>query len=112
MTRGKRERSSTMTVPVRSVNSSPRTIQISMREVSRGEPVPVAKVLSGLVDGEIKPSRSKVAQSIRLAPEFLERLDRIALELSKKASGAELNRSDALRVVLLKGLEIMEGELL
>lgn len=49
--------------------------------------------------------------SVRLEEDVLDRLDALAKALSARAAGAELNRSDALRVAALRGLDELEGEL-
>lgn len=55
---------------------------------------------------------SKMAQTgIRLDPALLERLDRIAEEMSQRAAGAGIARSEAARAALLRGVEALELEL-
>jgi predicted transcriptional regulator len=50
--------------------------------------------------------------SIRIPDELLTRLDRMASAMSKRAAGAEVTRSAALRVALARGLEVLEARLL
>jgi predicted transcriptional regulator len=49
--------------------------------------------------------------SIRIPDDLLMRLDRIASAMSKRAAGAEVTRSAALRVALARGLEVLEARL-
>jgi predicted transcriptional regulator len=49
--------------------------------------------------------------AIRLDEETLTRLDRIATALTGRVAGARLNRTDAHRVALLRGIESLEEEL-
>jgi predicted transcriptional regulator len=48
---------------------------------------------------------------VRVEPEVLDRLDRLAEQLTARAMGVEVNRTAAARAVVLKGLEVMEKEL-
>lgn len=54
---------------------------------------------------------TKAPMSVRLEEDVLARLDALAAALSKRAAGAEVNRSDALRVAALRGVEDLEREL-
>jgi hypothetical protein len=49
--------------------------------------------------------------SIRIPDDLLVRLDRMASAMSKRAAGAEVTRSAALRVALARGLEVLEARL-
>ncbi len=49
--------------------------------------------------------------SARVEPEVIQRLDRLAVELTKRAEGVEVNRSDAARTTILAGLEALESKL-
>jgi len=49
--------------------------------------------------------------SIRLPDDLLARLDRMAGVMSKRAAGAEVTRSAALRVALARGLDVLEARL-
>ncbi len=49
--------------------------------------------------------------SIRIPDELLVRLDRMANAMSKRAAGAEVTRSAALRVALARGLDVLEARL-
>lgn len=48
---------------------------------------------------------------IRAEEETIDRLNRVAAAMTVRASGAEVNMSDAARVVLLRGLDVLEAEL-
>ena len=48
---------------------------------------------------------------MRLDDDATERLDRNAEELTERAAGAKLNRSDAIRVALERGMASLETEL-
>jgi hypothetical protein len=48
---------------------------------------------------------------LRIDEEILTRLDRVAEALSAKAAGANVPRSDAIRIALERGTESLEGEL-
>ena len=48
---------------------------------------------------------------VRLDPELVARLDAVTALLSKRAAGAELTRSAALRVAIERGLAELEAEL-
>lgn len=50
--------------------------------------------------------------SFRLSDELIERLDHIAHELSKKARGAKVSRTEALRLCVDRGLPVLEEELI
>lgn len=47
----------------------------------------------------------------RLEEDLVERLDRLAAALSARAKGAEVSRSDALRVAATAGLDALEKEI-
>jgi hypothetical protein len=49
--------------------------------------------------------------SIRIPDDLLVRLDRMASAMSKRAAGAAVTRSAALRVALARGLEVLEARL-
>ena len=48
---------------------------------------------------------------IRVPPEMIARLDRIAAALAERAEGSEVRRSDAARVALELGVEALERKL-
>jgi hypothetical protein len=48
---------------------------------------------------------------IRLGEELLARLDRVTAEMSKRAAGADVPRSSAIRLALERGLDALEAEL-
>jgi hypothetical protein len=54
---------------------------------------------------------AKVALNLKVDPEIVTRLDRIAAAMSERAGGAEISRSDAARVVLADGLAVTEERL-
>jgi predicted DNA-binding ribbon-helix-helix protein len=47
---------------------------------------------------------------VRLDEQTLARIDALAEEMTRNAHGSEHNRSDALRVVILRGLETIESK--
>lgn len=49
--------------------------------------------------------------AIRLSDELIERLDRIADELSTRAAGARVSRSQAIRAGIERGVLALEAEL-
>jgi predicted transcriptional regulator len=49
--------------------------------------------------------------SVRLDAASTERLDRIAEALAERAQGARITRSNALRVAVERGIELLESEL-
>jgi hypothetical protein len=49
--------------------------------------------------------------TVRLEEDIFVRLDRLAEKLTVRAKGAEVNRSDALRVCVLSGLDALEKEI-
>src|SRR5262245_50681477 len=57
------------------------------------------------------PSDRLPTVSGRVLPATVERLDRIAAELARKRPGEVVKRSDALRVALERGVEVLEHEL-
>ena len=58
-------------------------------------------------------SEMVVAQNIgaRLDAELVERLDRLATLLSARAAGTPVKRSDAVRLAVTRGLDVLEREL-
>ena len=49
--------------------------------------------------------------SVRLDDDAIERLERIAEALSKRAGGAQIKRGTAVRVAVQHGIEALEAEL-
>lgn len=52
----------------------------------------------------------KAMFSIRLEPQMIERLDRLATQLGRRAAGAPILRSVVLRLALERGLAALERE--
>lgn len=52
-----------------------------------------------------------ITASVRLDGEIAERLDRIAQKSSERAGGAEITRSNAIRMALERGIAELEKEL-
>ncbi len=48
---------------------------------------------------------------VRLDPIFIARLDTLAVHLSRKADGAKITRSDALRIAATRGLDAYAPEM-
>lgn len=48
---------------------------------------------------------------IRLEDELVERIDRLASTMQKRAAGAEVTRTAAAKVALTRGLDALEAEL-
>ena len=48
--------------------------------------------------------------SVKVSDEFVARVDRLAEEMSTRAGGAKVTRSNAMRVALERGMEVLEGE--
>ncbi|MGH7436951.1 MAG: hypothetical protein ACRENE_14860 [Polyangiaceae bacterium] len=49
--------------------------------------------------------------SVRLSDDTLERVDRVAAQLTKQAAGLQVGRSRALQLTIAKGLDALEEEL-
>lgn len=50
------------------------------------------------------------ATAIRLEPELLERIDRLASTMQERAAGAQVTRTAAMKVALTRGLDSLEAE--
>jgi hypothetical protein len=53
----------------------------------------------------------RVTVGVRIDPSHVERLDRVAGEMTRRAVGAEVKRSDAARVAMERGIDSLEDEL-
>lgn len=56
------------------------------------------------------PCWTMVTLSVKVDDELAERLDRLAAEMSARAGGAQVTRSNAMRVALERGMEALETE--
>lgn len=62
--------------------------------------------------GTLNPvNAQKLATSMRLDADLVDRLDRVAEAMSERAAGLPVNRSNAARVALERGLDVLEVEL-
>jgi predicted transcriptional regulator len=48
---------------------------------------------------------------IRLEDDLIDRLDRLATAMTARAAGAKVPRTSAMRIVLERGLEVLEAEM-
>ena len=48
---------------------------------------------------------------VRLDPDIIARLDALAAALSERAAGAAINRSDAARLAIARGVDVLEAEI-
>lgn len=64
-----------------------------------------------LVDTRYQKVMTERPLAIRLSDELIERLDRIADELSTRAAGARVSRSQAIRAGIERGVAGLEAEL-
>lgn len=55
-------------------------------------------------------AKAKLIVPVRLEPEVVARIDRLATRLSRRASGLPVVRSEALRLALARGLDAIEKE--
>ena len=53
----------------------------------------------------------KVTVGVRVEPSRVERLDKVAAEMTRRAAGAEVKRGDAARVAMERGIDSLEKEL-
>jgi hypothetical protein len=53
----------------------------------------------------------KVTVGVRIDPTRVDRLDRVAAEMTRRAAGAEVKRGDAARVAMERGIDSLEKEL-
>ncbi len=53
----------------------------------------------------------RTSVAVRMPPELIERLDALAVKLSKRAAGAEVSRSDVTRLAVERGIAVLEAEL-
>lgn len=56
-------------------------------------------------------SMRKITLGVRVEPNRLDRLDRLAVEMTRRAVGAEVSRGDAARVAMDRGIAALEKEL-
>lgn len=53
----------------------------------------------------------RLTVGVRLDPARVDRLDAVAAEMTRRAAGAEVKRSDAARVAMERGINSLEKEL-